>query len=146
MSATVMAATAVAAFPDFMAGGTSDATMYGDNHGPFEGKPWERQTKVHLYTQLVMSSILGLSAFLTFCVCVTSAPGRRPATTTWKLTNHCGRLYDQNGVNYMRRGGGSAMRRQGCPSCQKVFLDGYLLFGESRRRKSWNRRAWMPTW
>lgn len=64
-----MAATAVAAFPEFMAAATSDATIYANGHGAFQQKPWDRQTKVHLYTQLVMSSILGVGAFLTFCVC-----------------------------------------------------------------------------
>ncbi|KAJ9249425.1 hypothetical protein DTO207G8_6692 [Paecilomyces variotii] len=68
MSATAMAATAVAAFPDFAVAGTSDATISGGNHGAFQQKPWDRQTRVHLYTQFVMSSLLGVGAFITFCI------------------------------------------------------------------------------
>lgn len=140
MSATAMAATAVAAFPDFAVAGTSDATISGGNHGAFQQKPWDRQTRVHLYTQFVMSSLLGVGAFITFCVCApclsTFDAAHRRAMTTWKLTDYNDRSYDRDGVNYMPRVESSAMQRQDYPICQKVSLDGYPLFGGLRTRKS----------
>lgn len=45
---------------------TAVLSMFADKHGG--GKRWEDQLQVDLYTQFIISSALGLSAFLTFCV------------------------------------------------------------------------------
>lgn len=107
------------------------------------GRRWGDQTKESrdLYTQFVISFVLGLGAFVSFCVGVGIILDYR-----WSLSNrNFSRCCDRNGQIYMLLGGDNVAPRR-CQSFPTASLDGYRCSIGSRKRKSCTPRAWTHTW
>lgn len=104
-------------------------------------EPWRDQMRGQrdLYTQLVISCVLGLGAFLSFCVCSFGRGRGR------KVLIEC-RYYGLDGPSCMRREDDSAILRPSCRSCRIAFLVGYRCSIELRMSRSWSLRVWMLMW
>lgn len=117
-----------------------------DNNGR-EGRRWEDQTgqQRDLYTQIAISSALGLGAFLSFCVWIYFLSCRLVSVL---LANSHGprRCCGPNGKNFMLHGENNAMLRPIYPSYRIASLGGFQFCTGSPRMKFCSPLDWTHTW
>jgi hypothetical protein len=116
--------------------GFSRASNDTANYGP--GDP--RSNPKDLFTQLGISVLLGLSAFLTFCASLQSEHRRIKALIRHHST------FELDGKDYTQHVNDIQMQLLRSRIFQIPSLVGYRLYTESRRKRSWLLLDSMPLW
>ena len=101
----------------------------------------DQQTHVRtdLATQATISIVLGLSAFLTFCVCLTTSA---EALVLILDRSSC----DRDGLPSMRQGKGRKTMQRNYLNYQTLHSDGSRFYTVSRRKRCLRLQDWMLSW